>query len=58
MDEGKNQFGEETVHDVVQSGRGLSAAKLQSSILSSVEKFRAGAEPHDDLTLVVVKASA
>jgi len=58
MDEGKNQYGEETVHKVVESGRGLTASKLQSSILSSVEKFRAGAEPHDDLTLVVVKASA
>jgi phosphoserine phosphatase RsbU/P len=58
MDKQKNQFGEETVHTIVNSNRNLSAADLQRSILSSVEKFRAGAEPHDDLTLVVVKTSA
>ena len=57
MDERNNQFGEETVHKVVQSGRTLTAADLQKSILTSVQKFRAGAEPHDDLTLVVVKSS-
>jgi phosphoserine phosphatase RsbU/P len=57
MDERNNQFGEETVQKIVQSSRSLSAANLQHSILSSVQKFRAGAEPHDDLTLVVVKAT-
>ncbi len=57
MDEQKNQFGEETVHTIVQSSRRLPAEELQRSILSSVEKFRDGAEPHDDLTLVVVKTA-
>ncbi len=58
MDAQNNQFGEEAVQKIVQSGRSLTAANLQHSILSSVQKFRADAEPHDDLTLVVVKASA
>lgn len=57
MDANKNQFGEETVHTIVKSGRGLPAEDLQRSILASVEQFRGGAEPHDDLTLVVVKTS-
>ncbi len=57
MDEQRNQFGEETVNKFIQSRRGLRAAELQHAIISSVEKFRGGAEPHDDLTLVVVKTS-
>ena len=57
MDEKNNQFGEETVHDIVESSRKFRAKELQDSILSSVEKFRNGAEPHDDLTLVVVKTA-
>ena len=57
MDKQQNQFGEETVHDIVESRRSLPAMELQKSILSSVENFRGGAEPHDDLTLVVVKTS-
>ncbi len=57
MDEQKNQFGEETVNKLIQSRRGMKAAELRGAIISSVEKFRGGAEPHDDLTLVVVKTS-
>ena len=57
MDEQRNQFGEETVNTLIQSKRGLRAAELRGEIISSVEKFRGGAEPHDDLTLVVVKTS-
>ena len=57
MDAQKNQFGEETVHTIVQSGRRLQAKELQRTILSSVDKFRGNAEPHDDLTLVVVKTA-
>ncbi|HTR81884.1 MAG TPA: SpoIIE family protein phosphatase [Bacteroidota bacterium] len=57
MDEMNNQFGEDTVHDLVDASRKSRAKELQDSILSSVEKFRGPAEPHDDLTLVVVKAT-
>ena len=57
MDEQKNQFGEEAVNKLIQSKRGMKAAELRGAIISSVEKFRGGAEPHDDLTLVVVKTS-
>jgi sigma-B regulation protein RsbU (phosphoserine phosphatase) len=57
MDGQNNQFGEETVHSIVESNRHLRAEELQHSILSSVDKFRGGAEPHDDLTLVVVKTA-
>jgi serine phosphatase RsbU (regulator of sigma subunit) len=57
MDGQNNQFGEETVHSIVETSRHLRAEELQHSILSSVDKFRGGAEPHDDLTLVVVKTA-
>jgi serine phosphatase RsbU (regulator of sigma subunit) len=57
MDGQNNQFGEETVQSIVESSIHLRAEELQHSILSSVDKFRDGAEPHDDLTLVVVKTA-
>jgi sigma-B regulation protein RsbU (phosphoserine phosphatase) len=58
MNERKVQFGEETVYDIVNAKRRLSAQELQRTILTSVEEFRGAAEQHDDLTLVVVKSVA
>ena len=57
MDEKNNQFGEETVHHLVEVSWKYRSADLQESILSSVRKFRGAMEPHDDLTLVVVKTT-
>jgi serine phosphatase RsbU (regulator of sigma subunit) len=57
MNEGRSQFGEEAVFDIVKQKRGLGAWDLQHTILKSVEDFRGGAEQNDDLTVVVVKAS-
>jgi len=58
MDDKNNQFGEETVHRIVETSWKYRAKELEGSILSSVEKFRGAAEPHDDLTLVVVKTTS
>ena len=58
MNERNAQFGEETVYDIVQAKRGLTAEQLQHTILTSVEEFRGAAEQNDDLTVVVVKSSA
>lgn len=58
MNERNVQFGEETIYDIVNAKRRLSAQELQRTILTSVEEFRGAAEQHDDLTLVVVKSAA
>jgi serine phosphatase RsbU (regulator of sigma subunit) len=57
MNEGRSQFGEDAVFDIVKQKRGLGARELQHTILKSVEDFRGAAEQNDDLTVVVVKAS-
>jgi phosphoserine phosphatase RsbU/P len=58
MNAGMSQFGEEAVFEIVKQKRGLGAQELQNTILKSVEDFRGSAEQNDDLTIVVVKASA
>ncbi|MFI5251383.1 MAG: SpoIIE family protein phosphatase [Bacteroidota bacterium] len=55
MNEKDEQFGEETVCDLVAGKRDLPAAQIQAAILQSVEKFRGAAEVHDDISLVAVK---
>jgi sigma-B regulation protein RsbU (phosphoserine phosphatase) len=53
----QDQFGEDAVRHVVAARRSLNAQQLQHSIITAVEEFRGTAEPHDDLTLVVAKAT-
>jgi serine phosphatase RsbU (regulator of sigma subunit) len=49
-------FGEDRLQEVVAVAAKESAAGLLQSILDEVERFKAGADPHDDLTLVVLRA--
>ncbi|MEX0602619.1 MAG: SpoIIE family protein phosphatase, partial [Bacteroidota bacterium] len=55
MNDRKIQLGEETIHELLSQKRHLTATEVQRSVLTAVEEFRGNAEPHDDLTLVVVK---
>jgi len=51
-----DQYGEERIRKVAaQSSRGT-ASELRDDILESVDRFRSGADPHDDLTLLIVRA--
>jgi sigma-B regulation protein RsbU (phosphoserine phosphatase) len=55
MNEQKEQFGDATVYDLVKKHKDMTSSDLLDSILAGVRAFRGAAEPHDDLTLVVVK---
>lgn len=49
-------FGEERLEAVVQQHAGLDAAGIEAAILREVRSFAAGEPPHDDMTLLVLKA--
>lgn len=55
MNAAREEYGEKRLIDVVSQRDNLGAHELQSTILRSVASFRNGIEPHDDLTLVVMK---
>ncbi len=48
-------FGEERLQSIAERADGLNAEALLQDVLSEVERFKEGAEPHDDLTLLVMK---
>jgi sigma-B regulation protein RsbU (phosphoserine phosphatase) len=54
--EGK-QFGETPVKRILAAKRHLSAGEIQHHMLSAVEEFQGSAEPHDDVTMVVVRST-
>jgi serine phosphatase RsbU (regulator of sigma subunit) len=49
-------FGEDRLQDIVERSASQTAEGLVGEILAEVERFKEGADPHDDLTLVVLKA--
>lgn len=49
-------FGEDRLKEAVEQCGGLSAASAQARILEAVDRFTDGAEPHDDLTIMVLAA--
>lgn len=48
-------FGDEALAGVVRSHRSLDAAGIRERVLRSVDAFVGEAEPHDDMTMVIVK---
>lgn len=53
--EGGEEFGEERVARLVALHYHLPAAELRDRILAEIARFTGGADPHDDMTLVVLK---
>ncbi len=51
-------FGDERLLRVLERAGGLDAQGLLEAILADVETFKQGADPHDDLTLLVVKCDS
>lgn len=51
-------YGEDRLQKVVHRAARHNAAGLAQAILDDVEGFKAGADPHDDLTLVVLRCEA
>jgi serine phosphatase RsbU (regulator of sigma subunit) len=58
MDSQRKLYGEDRLQAVVESNSQRSAPQIVEAIRSSVAQFRGAAEPHDDLTLLVLKAGA
>lgn len=56
MDKEHNEYGEENLKKVVSRYSGGSANDLKSAILSSLNIFSTGADRHDDITFVIIKA--
>ena len=48
-------FGEQRFMELAALGDGMNASELLQTILDRVEEFKEGADPHDDLTLMVLR---
>ena len=57
MNQRQEQFGEERILAAVLECRQDSAEAIESSLRETAARFRGPAEPHDDLTILVVKVS-
>ncbi len=53
----KEEFGEQRFKKIIMANKDLSADQIKDAILRSLAKFRGSAPPHDDLTLIVMKAT-
>lgn len=58
MNESHDQFGEERLAGALKEWGPLGAAELKDRIVAEARIFRGQADPHDDLTVMVVKARA
>ncbi|WP_321477822.1 PP2C family protein-serine/threonine phosphatase [uncultured Paludibaculum sp.] len=56
MNSVQEQFGEERLVDVVQRTAHLNARGVEAAIMEAARDFRGEADPHDDLTVVVLRA--
>ena len=52
------EFGEDRWAAAVAQASGYSPERIVSSVMSTVDEFAAGAEQHDDLTMIVLKVPA
>ena len=57
MNAADEEWGEERLMDAVGPNRGLTARALINRLMTSADVFVAGAPQHDDMTLVVVRAT-
>jgi len=55
MNERQEQFGEERLAEAVVRGAGLGAEELRDLIVGEARTFRGAADPHDDLTVMVLR---
>lgn len=58
MNESKEQFGERRIEEVLQSHSHLDAPEICRGVLDAARQFRGDAEPHDDLTILILKAES
>jgi len=53
----QDQFGEERLRECVHTHAHLDARGIEAAVVEAVRAFRGKADPHDDLTLVVLRAN-
>ena len=58
MDSARQLYGEDRLSDVLRRNAHLNAIGIQDAILTDTRSFRGAADPHDDLTIVVLRAEA
>jgi sigma-B regulation protein RsbU (phosphoserine phosphatase) len=58
MNKADEEWGEERMIEVIKACQGLVAQEILRRILSAADVFAAGAEQHDDMTLVILRAVA
>ena len=57
MNAADEEWGEERLMDAVRPNRAVTARALIDRLMTSADAFVAGAPQHDDMTLVVVRAT-
>jgi serine phosphatase RsbU (regulator of sigma subunit) len=55
MNPGAELFGEGRLRRILEEGQALGSEELKERILEEVHHFVGEADPHDDMTLVVLK---
>lgn len=58
MDTDRQLYGEERLCDILRRNAHLNASGIHDAILTDARTFRGAADPHDDLTIVVLRAEA
>ena len=58
MDSTRQLYGEDRLCDILRRNAHLNAVGIQDAILTDTRSFRGAADPHDDLTIVVLRAEA
>lgn len=57
MNPRREEFGEERFASVVAAGRASTAIEIRDLVMEEIHRFQAGAEVHDDITVLVLKAN-
>ncbi len=56
MNPRREEFGEERFAGVVTTARASTAIEIRDRVMDEIRRFQAGAEVHDDITVLVIKA--
>ena len=57
MNDKKEEFGEERLLDLIAKTDHDSAKQMRETIINSMERFVKNAPQHDDITMVILKAT-
>ena len=55
MNKSQEEFGEEALINIIQESDATNVQQLRTKIMDSVTKFVGDAEPHDDITMIIIR---